>query len=337
MALIHTYVSMLLCAVEAMKGSGSDSSGMALVQMASKLWVDGTEECPRPPSTCDKSAGHYFNTCGLGKLCHTSGCVNCPEGNHICDVSKPHYSSTCPNNKRCTAAGCENGYDPNLGSLEQCCGPPVFPPTPSPTASPTAAPITSMSGDPHIFFNGTRTTIHLPTDRVTKLLEQGGVSIYTKGGPNNDTKMNYIDVVMVSVDGEEVARIEQEQGQLSEPHALMKLTAGGSTTEAEQAVGRVHPSMRMESKRDRIRFVHVPTGLDFVVASRRTTRKDATNSHHLNLRFDGGLVTSGTGSAEGALPQIWGTQPLSEAVAALVRHRSKLNDRLDEDNDSVIA
>eukprot|EP00928_Gymnodinium_smaydae_P056549 TRINITY_DN3991_c0_g1_i4.p1 TRINITY_DN3991_c0_g1~~TRINITY_DN3991_c0_g1_i4.p1 ORF type:complete len:551 (+),score=39.84 TRINITY_DN3991_c0_g1_i4:199-1653(+) len=102
--------------------------------------ISPLDKCPRPPTKCDKSAGHYFAKCPEGKLCHKSGCVNCKEGHHICDPNKPHWSSTCPNDQHCTGAGCAKGYDPDLGSLEQCCGPPQSPPSAEPTQQPTSAP-----------------------------------------------------------------------------------------------------------------------------------------------------------------------------------------------------
>lgn len=169
-----------------------------------------------------------------------------------------------------------------------------------------------ISGDPHVWFNGSRTTMHLPTDRFILLLEQGDIAIFAKGGPENVTLMNYIYDVIVKVRGDTAMSVHQELGDLDQKDALLKLTMDDIKCN----------DLRFERKRDRVQIFHVPTGLNVTVASRRTLRKDAVNSHHLNLRVGDGLVTSGVGSATGALPEIWGTQPLSSEVRSLIVDRS---------------
>eukprot|EP00928_Gymnodinium_smaydae_P095740 TRINITY_DN8286_c0_g1_i7.p1 TRINITY_DN8286_c0_g1~~TRINITY_DN8286_c0_g1_i7.p1 ORF type:complete len:492 (-),score=47.22 TRINITY_DN8286_c0_g1_i7:98-1573(-) len=195
-------------------------------------------------------------------------------------------------------------------------------PTPVPAPTPTPAPTDGgMFGDPHVTFNGTRSTIHLPTQKYTKLVEQSGVAILAKGGPDEEASDNWIFSVAVFENGQEKARLDQALGNLSARDALMNLVVGNVTSHPKRAVTTLGKNLRMTSAREEVVFLHEPTGLEFVVASRPST-KMAANSHHLNIRFSKGLVSSGVGRATGALPEIWGFQPLSSDVESLILRRN---------------
>eukprot|EP00928_Gymnodinium_smaydae_P045393 TRINITY_DN30270_c1_g1_i1.p1 TRINITY_DN30270_c1_g1~~TRINITY_DN30270_c1_g1_i1.p1 ORF type:complete len:375 (+),score=41.09 TRINITY_DN30270_c1_g1_i1:77-1201(+) len=197
-------------------------------------------------------------------------------------------------------------------------------PTPAPSPLPTPGPTTTMGGDPHVRFNGTKINVHLPTDRFTKLFEQDGVVIRAKGGPNGSMKTNYISEITVGVDGKIVASVAQLHGSLGPHDPLLKLTVNGTTGSVGGRGQHRLASLRLDTAREKVAFSHEVSGLEFVVASRETQRRDAVDSHHLNLRLGKGLVTSGPRSAQGALPQIWGVQPLTPGVKALIRSRSSL-------------
>jgi len=191
-----------------------------------------------------------------------------------------------------------------------------------------------ISGDPHVWFNGSRTTIHLPTDAYTKLLEQGDLALYAKGGAKEQKSMNHIFTIVVVVGGEEAVRVEQLRGLRGKHEALMKVAVDGWTNnfrpgngkrDLTAALGR----LRCNITRERVTVTHESSGLHFTVASRATTLLNATNSHHLNLRFDKGLALSmgsqGNAPATGALPQIWGIEPLAPDVASLIVGRGNRN------------
>eukprot|EP00928_Gymnodinium_smaydae_P069459 TRINITY_DN5294_c0_g1_i1.p1 TRINITY_DN5294_c0_g1~~TRINITY_DN5294_c0_g1_i1.p1 ORF type:complete len:177 (-),score=28.76 TRINITY_DN5294_c0_g1_i1:143-673(-) len=175
-----------------------------------------------------------------------------------------------------------------------------------------------MSGDLHVWYNGSRTTLHLPTDRFTRLFQQDGVTIRGLGGPEKSVDMNYIYAVSVLVGGREVARLEQKRGQRDSKHHLMDLTFGGVKAPVERGQRRA-TSLLLTMTRDSVKFADEVNGLAFTVASRKTLRKDAPDSHHLNIHFDKGVVTSGARSAIGVLPQVWGAEQMSPAVRDLLR------------------
>eukprot|EP00928_Gymnodinium_smaydae_P069462 TRINITY_DN5294_c0_g3_i1.p1 TRINITY_DN5294_c0_g3~~TRINITY_DN5294_c0_g3_i1.p1 ORF type:complete len:296 (-),score=44.48 TRINITY_DN5294_c0_g3_i1:58-945(-) len=191
-------------------------------------------------------------------------------------------------------------------------------PSSQPTSLPTPSPQNSMSGDPHVWYNGTRTTIHLPTDGFTNLFEQDGVTIRGLGGPERSMKMNYIYAVSVLVGGRELARLEQKRGHCDVTQHLMDLTFEGEKAPVKRGQRRA-ASLLLTMTRDSVKFADEVNGLAFTVASRKTLRADAPDSHHLNLHFDKGVVTSGARSATGVLPQVWGAQEMSPAVRDLLR------------------
>jgi hypothetical protein len=191
-----------------------------------------------------------------------------------------------------------------------------------------------ISGDPHVWFNGSRTTIHLPADNYTKLLEQGDVALYAKGGAKEQKSMNHIFTILVVVGGEEAVRVEQLRGLRGKHEALMKVAVdgwsnnfrpGNGKRDLTAALGR----LRCNITRERVTVAHESSGLHFTVASRATTLLNATDSHHLNLRFDKGLALSmdsqGIAPATGALPQIWGIEPIAPDVASLIVGRGNRN------------
>eukprot|EP00928_Gymnodinium_smaydae_P025074 TRINITY_DN20093_c0_g7_i1.p1 TRINITY_DN20093_c0_g7~~TRINITY_DN20093_c0_g7_i1.p1 ORF type:complete len:448 (+),score=56.70 TRINITY_DN20093_c0_g7_i1:97-1344(+) len=166
----------------------------------------------------------------------------------------------------------------------------------------------------------TRTTLHLPMDRFTDLLQQGDTTIRARGGPQGQRKLNYIFAVAVNIHGRETVLLEQALGHLDAKHPLMKLTANNVTSYASKHITTMSDSLLVNSTRSKVVFHHKPSGLEFVVSSEKTKRRNVTNSHHLNLRIIKGVVMSGLGKAKGALPQIWGTQPLSSEVRTFIRH-----------------
>eukprot|EP00928_Gymnodinium_smaydae_P007336 TRINITY_DN1264_c0_g3_i2.p1 TRINITY_DN1264_c0_g3~~TRINITY_DN1264_c0_g3_i2.p1 ORF type:complete len:203 (+),score=40.44 TRINITY_DN1264_c0_g3_i2:182-790(+) len=107
----------------------------------------------------------------------------------------------------------------------------------------------------------------------------------------------------------------------------MNLTVDGGEEVApggNSSIWAAQGALHLESTRDRLSFIHVPSGMEFVTSSRKTIRKDAVNSYHLNIRFDKGVVTDSAAAAQGALPELWGTQPLSDNVSALILQRLHL-------------
>lgn len=175
-----------------------------------------------------------------------------------------------------------------------------------------------------MWFNGTETAIHLPVTYFTEMLQQGDVAIYAKGGPDDSVDMNFMTTVSVRLSGREALRVDQKRGRLGSHQTLMDLAVDGAILDGgRRHASGAHGALRLNVTNDRLHVRHVPTGLEFVIASRPTTRRDAPDSHHLNLHFAEGLVTSGAGAAAGALPQLWGTQPLSPEVADLVHDRHR--------------
>lgn len=176
-----------------------------------------------------------------------------------------------------------------------------------------------MVGDPHVLFNGKVTSIHLPIDRFTNLLRQGPIAIFARGGPEDDLDMNFMYDLSVRVDGREVARVAQRRGRLQEGQLLELQVEGGENWRGvSEEFSAANKSLTVKATPSSVRFVHRPTGLEFVVRSRPTARKHARDSHHLNLNFERGLLTEGPGAARGALPQIVGMEDLTAEVAALM-------------------
>jgi len=175
-----------------------------------------------------------------------------------------------------------------------------------------------MSGDPHVWYHGRKTSIHLPATRFTKLLQQGDVAIFAKGGPSEDDKMNFVEAVTVFSGDHEAVQVTQKHGRLFANETLIWLTVDGAASKRGRHLA-AHGVFEVNATEREVKLQHLLTGLQFVVASRATARRDSPDSHHLNIRFVDGLVTEGKGAAVGTLPQLWGTEPLSPETAKLIR------------------
>eukprot|EP00928_Gymnodinium_smaydae_P025071 TRINITY_DN20093_c0_g4_i1.p1 TRINITY_DN20093_c0_g4~~TRINITY_DN20093_c0_g4_i1.p1 ORF type:complete len:423 (+),score=41.94 TRINITY_DN20093_c0_g4_i1:85-1353(+) len=165
----------------------------------------------------------------------------------------------------------------------------------------------------------TNTTLKLPSDRFTDLLEQGGIVIRAQGGPKEHTKLNYMFAVAVKIQGRGEVILEQAHGQRDVKHPLMTLTVNNITNFVRKNMTTMFDALLVNSTRHKVTFYHKPSGLEFVVSSRKTKMKNVTNSHHLNLRINKGIVMLGADKAKGALPQLWGIQPLSSEVRTFIR------------------
>merc|ERR1719444_175799 len=134
--------------------------------------------------------------------------------------------------------------------------------------------------------------------------------------------MNFMYDVSVRVDGVETARVNQRRGKLEagrQGQLLDLLVEGAESWDgAPQDFSAAEGSMIVTASEGSVRFLHKPTGLEFAVLSRPSARKDAADSHHLNLEFKRGLRTEGPDAARGALPQLWGTRDITPAVEAMV-------------------
>jgi len=194
-------------------------------------------------------------------------------------------------------------------------------PTPSPTREPKTK--STMGGDPHVNFNGTRTTIHLPNGYMSKLIEQGSVAVLAKGDDSDSG--NYIHMISVTVDGKQALRIEQKTGDVHGWAHPMAILVDGRARHGSFNTTVAAGEMSVECAGKRVKALHLASGFGFEVTSEPSLMHATKDSHHLNIRVGEGLIMEGQGKAHGVLPQIWGIQPLSDAVAALIRNRRSLH------------
>eukprot|EP00928_Gymnodinium_smaydae_P081815 TRINITY_DN6526_c0_g2_i1.p2 TRINITY_DN6526_c0_g2~~TRINITY_DN6526_c0_g2_i1.p2 ORF type:complete len:264 (+),score=32.51 TRINITY_DN6526_c0_g2_i1:971-1762(+) len=174
-----------------------------------------------------------------------------------------------------------------------------------------------MSVGPRGCCNGATLSIHLSEHKFTEVFQQGDVALYAKDGHSGDDDAKLMMDVSVRVHGREFVRVAQRRGHVDKQQASMDLTLEGGPGHTGLHQSLAHGALKVFPSATSTEFWYVPEGLHFVIASRRTNRQNAPDSHHLIIKFLAGLPNVDAPAAQGILPEISRVQPQIFASSAL--------------------